>query len=166
MINYSLLSNRYNVRKMNTNDVPLILSLCSNNELYYHYYPPLPTEESIIHDLTVLPPNKTLEDKYFLGYFDQDSLIAVMDLIMSFPNKDTAFIGFFMCDIHIQKQGIGSSIVNELCSSLKQMGINIIRLAMVEANPQATHFWKKNGFTTFKKTMQDNIPLVIAERKL
>ena len=92
MLNYSLLSNRYNVRKMNTNDVPLILSLCSNNEMYYRYYPPFPSEESIVRDLNALPPNKGKDDKYYLGFFDGSALIAVLDLIMSFPSKDIAFI--------------------------------------------------------------------------
>ena len=166
MLNYSLLSNRYNVRKMNTKDVPLILSLCSNNEIYYRYYPPLPTDKSIIHDLTALPPNKTVEDKYYLGYYDDNSLIAVLDLIMSFPSKDIAFIGFFMCDIHVQNKGIGSFIINELCASLKANGMSGVRLAFVKSNPQASHFWKKNDFKEIIETEQDGISLVIAERKL
>ena len=166
MLNYSLLSNRYNVRKMNTNDVPLILSLCSNNEMYYRYYPPFPTEESIVRDLNALPPNKGKDDKYYLGFFDGSALIAVLDLIMSFPSKDIAFIGFFMCDKKVQNKGTGSSIIDELCVYLKQTNIHSIRLAFVKDNPQASHFWKKNGFKEIIKTEQDGISLVIAERNL
>lgn len=165
-MNYSLLSKRYNVRKMNTNDVPLILSLCSYNEIYYRYYPPFPTEESIIHDLNALPTDKTKDDKYYLGYFNEESLVAVIDLIMFYPNVDTAFIGFFMCDINKQNQGIGSYIISELCSYLKEIGIKYIRLAFVKDNPQASHFWSKNDFHEYKQTEQDGISLVIVERKL
>ena len=166
MLNYSLLSNRYNVRKMNTNDVPLILSLCTNNEMYYRYYPPFPTEESIVRDLNALPPNKGKDDKYYLGFFDGSALIAVLNLIMSFPARDIAFIGFFMCDKKVQNKGTGSSIIDELCVYLKQIDIHSIRLAFVKDNPQASHFWKKNGFEKIIETEQDGISLVIAERKL
>ena len=85
---------------------------------------------------------------------------------MSFPAKDIAFIGFFMCDIKVQKKGIGSSIIDELCAYLKRIDIHSIRLAFVKNNPQASHFWKKNGFEKIKETEQDGISLVIAERKL
>lgn len=34
-------------------------------------------------------------DKYYIGYFEGEKLVAVMDLILNFPNKETAFIGFF-----------------------------------------------------------------------
>lgn len=165
-MNYSLLSKRYNVRKMNTNDVPLILSLCLNNEQYYRFYPPLPTEESILCDLSALPPNKAIDDKYYLGYFDDDKLIAVMDLIIGFPNDETAFVGFFMLDAPIQKKCVGTSIISELCSSLKDMGVKYIRLAWAKANSQASHFWLKNDFKIIKETEQDNIALVIGQKDL
>ena len=165
-MNHSLLSKRYNVRKMNTNDVPLILSLCTNNEQYYRFYPPIATVESINHDLTVLPPNKTMDDKYYLGFFEDKSLVAVMDLIMDCPSKGIAFIGFFMLDKSRQNKGIGTLIIDELCSSLKQMGINSIRLAWVKDNPVPNHFWKKNGFKPIKDTEQDGISLVLAQKDL
>ena len=165
-MNCSLLSKRYNVRKMNTNDVPLLFSLCRNNVLYYKYYPPLVTEESLLHDLTALPPKKEAKDKYYVGYFAEDKLIAVMDLIMSYPNPDIAFIGFFMCDVTIQSKGIGTSIIDELCSYMRTIGITSIRLAFVKDNPQASHFWYKNNFIKLKTFAQDNRTLVLAERKL
>ena len=165
-MNYSLLSKRYNVRKMNTNDVPLILSLCANNVLYYQYYPPFVTKESIVRDLSALPPNKDESDKFYLSYFEGDRLIAVIDLVLAYPNEQTAFIGFFMCDTNVQNKGIGSFIIDELSSYLKTIGIMNIRLAFVKDNPQASHFWNKNNFQQIKIVEQNGISLVVAERKL
>ena len=31
-----------------------------------------------------------------MGYYDGEKLIAVMDLILTYPDEQTAFIGFFM----------------------------------------------------------------------
>ena len=89
------------------------------------------------------PPDKESFDKYYLGYYDGEKLIAVMDLILHYPDKDTAFIGFFMTDVSVQNAGIGSVIIDMLCSCLKNYGFSSIRLGWVKGNPQVEHFWKK-----------------------
>ncbi len=35
--------------------------------------------------MTALPPGKAMEDKWFVGFYDGDCLIAVMDLILNYP---------------------------------------------------------------------------------
>lgn len=105
-----LLSNKFSVRELNENDIPLIFLLCKENKTYYYFCPPMVDEEKIREDLYVLPPNKTLDDKHFIGYFDEDKLIAIMDLIKKYPNESTCFIGIFMLDISVQNKGIGSTI--------------------------------------------------------
>ena len=161
------LSNTYHVRRLGEEDVPAILSLCSGNGLYYQHCPPFVTERGIISDMKALPPKKTLSDKYYLGYFDGEKLIAVMDLIMAFPDEKTAFIGFFMTDASVQHAGIGSGIIDELCSFLPTAGYTGIRLCWVKGNPQAEHFWHKNGFTETGVTYDtDRYTVVVAGRDL
>src|SRR5699024_2158262 len=104
------------------------------------------TRRSIAEDLKAVPPGKELRDKYFLGYYEGSKLMAVLDLIRGYPTEDTAFIGFFMTDSSIQKQGIGSSIIKQLCAYLKSKGFSHVRLAWVKDNPQSEHFWHKNDF--------------------
>lgn len=43
--------------------------------------------------LVSLPPKVKIDDKYFVGYFESDKLIAVMDLIDGYPDKKTALLG-------------------------------------------------------------------------
>lgn len=38
----------------------------------------------------------SFKDKYYVGFYHKDKLVAVMDLIVKYPNDETAFIGFFM----------------------------------------------------------------------
>lgn len=52
----------------------------------------------MLNDLKALPEGKSLEDKFYIGFFENDSLIAIMDFILSFPKEDTVFIGLFMMD--------------------------------------------------------------------
>ena len=163
----SLLSDRYLVRRMTKDDIVEIYALCRNNTLYYRYCPPFVTQGSIESDMRALPPDKRYSDKYYLGYYDGERLIAVMDLVLRYPDKDTAFIGFFMTDISIQNVGIGSGIIETLCSCLKSHGFSRIRLGWVKGNPQAERFWKKNLFIETGTTYEtDGHSVVVAQRML
>lgn len=142
----SFFSDQYLVRRLEEDDIEEIYELCSKNTVYYQYCPPFVTRESIADDMKALPPDKDISDKYYIGYYIEEKLIAVMDLIWGYPDKDTAFIGFFMTDVTIQNSGIGSRIIHDLCSNLKGLGFSNVRLGWVKGNPQAEHFWHKNRF--------------------
>ena len=160
-------SKRYHVRALDQNDLDSVLSLCSRNRLYYAHCPPFVTRESISRDMKALPPGKDLSDKYYVGYFNGEKLIAVMDFIASYPNETTAFIGFFMTDISVQNKGTGSMIIDELCSYLPQAGFESVRLGWVKGNPQSEHFWHKNGFAeTGLSYDTDGYTVIIARRDL
>lgn len=166
-MNEKKFSGKYEVRKLNKDDIPKIYDLCKKNSLYYEYCPPMVTEKSIADDLTAFPPNTGIENKYYVGFFDSGKMIAVMDLIDGYPEEKIAFIGFFMTDVSVQNQGIGSAIIAELAVYLKSMGFQAIRLAWVKGNPQAEHFWIKNGFEFLKETSSTAAECVIlAERSL
>ena len=92
------LSKQYKVRRLAEQDVSDIYLLCSRNKLYYRYCPPFVSEESIRGDMKALSPKVEPENKYYIGFYDKDALIGVMDLILGYPDEDTAFIGFFMMD--------------------------------------------------------------------
>ena len=162
-----LISNRYHVRKSLEEDVPDIYRLCCGNSMYYEYCPPFVTEKRIKEDMVTFPPNTTIDDKYYVGFYDDNKLIAVMDLINGYPEDHIAFIGFFMTDSTIQGKGIGSNIISHLCSYLKSQNYNSIRLAWIKGNPQAEHFWLKNEFIMIRETLSTTADSVIlAERFL
>ena len=75
------LSKRFFVRALETEDVDIIYDLCSKNKLFYEFHQPFVTRESILDDRNALPPGKSKEDKAYIGLFDGDMLVAVMDLI-------------------------------------------------------------------------------------
>ena len=162
-----LFSNKYGVRKLTNENIEEIYKLLSRNVLYYEYCPPFVTRQSIMADMNALPPGKMMEDKYYLGYCQQDQLIAVMDLIDGYPEKGIAYIGFFMTDVSVQGNGLGTEIIEDLCDYLVREGYCSIRLAWVKGNPQAEHFWIKNRFVPIMET-ESNIAdtVILAERLL
>lgn len=133
------------LRPITAADLPALLTLCRSNPQYYRHCPPPPSLESLARDLAALPPGKTAEDKYYLGFYDGARLIAALDLITGYPKPDTAFLGFFMLDASLQGQGLGSSLVCTLFDGLAARGFREIRLGWVDTNPQARAFWHKNG---------------------
>lgn len=145
-MNVQELSGQYRVRRLHAGDVEKILALSASNPLFYRYHPPFVTRESILADQTALPPGKTAEDKDYVGFFDQDDLVAVLDVILGYPQEKTAFIGLLMVDAKYQGKGVGSRIISECAACLKQWGFRSIRLAIDEGNPQSKAFWIKNRF--------------------
>ncbi|HFU4377332.1 GNAT family N-acetyltransferase [Streptococcus suis] len=141
----SNLSTRFQVRKLTEADLEQVLALYQTNPLYFEHFPPLPSLESLANDLIDCPPGKELSDKYFLGFWDKERLVAILDLIDGYPTEDTYYIGLFMVDAHFSGQGLGSKIIAELLPQLATR-FKKVRLGYVESNPQSSHFWSKVGF--------------------
>ena len=140
------LSNNYNIRFLNEDDIPIIYDLMKENDIYFKYCPPFPSYLSIKEDMKALPNNKTYDDKYYIGYFKDNELICVMDLIDNYPYNKCAFIGLFMICKKYQNKNIGSSIINDLITYLSKEKYQEIRLGYVKDNNQAKSFWLKNNF--------------------
>ena len=166
MIDISKLGNKYTVRRMSDPDAEDILEFCKENTQYYEYCQAEPTLEQVMSDLHLAPPGIGPEDKYYVGFYQDDDLVAVMDLVDGFPEESIVFIGFFMMSKRLQGQEIGSSIIREVSKYLKSKGITSIRLAIDKGNPQSTHFWKKNGFSVIYEADRDGHVLLVAEKEL
>ena len=165
-IDVSQLSSRFAVRRLSEGDAGMILQICLENPQYYLYRKEGPSVEQALEDLVVTPPGIGPEDKYYVGFFENGTPVAVMDLIGDYPSPDVAFIGFFMMAKAYQGRQIGSGIIRETALYLKSTGKTAIRLAIDKGNPQSSHFWQKNGFTVIKEADRNGHTLLVAERKL
>lgn len=166
-MNINTISKTYNVREIEASDIDEVYKLCKKNSLYYEFLNEHVTLESINKDLKALPPRKNYDDKYYLGFYNQGQLVAVLDLIMKFPDNNTAFIGFFMMNYEFQGLGIGTHIINELSMFLKQKGIKYIRLGYVNGNEQSKNFWVKNNFiATGTESKTEKYTIIIMQREL
>ena len=145
-MNICELSTEYSVRKLTAADIDIIYELSAENTMFYKYCPPYVTRDSILSDMSALPPETSSNDKYYIGFFDGDNLIGIMDLIFNYPNKNTAFIGLFMMKKSMQGKGTGSKIIDECCKLIKSEGYTFVRLGYAKGNPQSEAFWTKNGF--------------------
>lgn len=167
MLEVEKLSRNYGVKQLDASDVPAVYALCRENPQYYQHCPPFVTEESIRADMSALPPKKTLEDKFYLGFYEGGTLVAVMDLILKYPKEETAFVGFFMMNAAYQGKGAGTALMEEVYACLKECGFLFVRLGFAKGNPQSEHFWLKNGFVrTGVEVQNEGYVVVVLEKKL
>lgn len=160
------LSTRYAIRKLNFDDVEMILSFCQSNKQYYACCGKSPCTELIRQDLQITPPGIPMEQKYYIGFFENRTLVAIMDLILGYPDSQSIFIGFFMMHIALQGVGIGSSIIAELLNALKDCGFQSCQLGIDQFNPQSNHFWRKNGFEVIREVAQEDGVILVAQKQL
>ena len=145
-IEINKLSSKYKVKELKASDAAAVLKLECTNPLYFEYCPPTPNIQRVLVDMKALPTKKSLEDKYYIGFFEEKELIAIMDLILYYPNEDTAFIGLFMVLSDKQGTGVGTDMIGECFSELRGIGFSAIRLGYMKRNSQSEAFWHKNNF--------------------
>ena len=166
MLDISKLSGQFDVRRLGDADAAAILSLCKENTQFYFYCEAEPTLSQVLSDLHITPPDTPLSSKYYVGFYQRDDLVAVMDLIDGYPDEDVAFIGFFMMQKALQGRGIGTAIIGGVSAYLKAVGKRTIRLAIDKENPQSAHFWNKNGFLVVKEVDRNGWTLLVEEKAL
>lgn len=160
------LSSDYDVRRLGQEDAEMIFALCQKNTQYYAYCGMTSSLEQIEQDLRVPPPGIPKEQKYYVGFFENGELAAVMDLIDGYPTCAHAFIGFFMLGIERQGRGIGSRIINETLEHLREIGFEKCQLGIDKGNPQSSHFWRKNGFVVIREVEMGIGTILLAEREV
>ena len=166
MIDVTKFSSRYAVRALTEADAGEVLAVCLGNPQYYEYAEARPTPEQVADDMRITPPGVDRSRKYFVGFFEGDALVAVMDLVDGYPEADVGYIGFFMMNAAYQGRRLGSEIIGGVAAYLKALGKRSLRLAIEKDNPQSNHFWEKNGFRIIREVERNGRALLVAERRL
>ena len=166
MIELSKLSERYAVRRMTEADADALFTFCKAHDAFYRYCNAELSRVRILENLRIAPPGIGPKDKYYVGFFQRDALVAVLDLIDGYPRPDVGYIGFFMVNAALEGRGVGTAIIEDVCAYLQSTGKTAVRLAIAEDNPQANHFWRKNGFVVLDKAPMDGWTALVAEKSL
>ena len=164
---FERISSQYQVRRIIEDDLPELLALAEGNPVYYEHLREQPKLERLREDLTKLPPRTTPEDKYFLGFYRDGRLCAVLDLVLRYPNAETAFIGWFILRKDLQGREIGSAAISEVLEFLRRQGFSFVRLCYVKGNPESQAFWEKNRFMPTGIELEDEkYTMVVMQRAL
>jgi len=153
-LDIAALSTSHQVRMITPEDIADVYTLCKSNRKYYEYTNAAPTVESLTEIISRVPEGAESQGKYFVGFYQQDRLVAVLDLITGYPEKDDAFIGWFMVDGQLQRRGIGSQIFADVRAAMIGQGYDHLSLFCEKENTEAIAFWHAQGF---EKTSADNV---------
>lgn len=161
------ISSDYEIKLLGEGDILPLYNLCVSNPGYYRYMKCEPDRDTLKGELTALPPGKRLEDKYFAGIYRGGQMIAILDLIVGYPDPETAFIGWFMVDGAWQGRGFGRKFVAELWAFLKANGFSQVRLGCIVENVEGRRFWERNGFDyTGKHWETEHYTVLVMEKTL
>ena len=166
MIDISEINDSYEVRKLTESDAELVLDLCKRNTLFNFYCKIEPTIELILDDMNSRPVGSDITEKYYVGFLSEGQLIAILDYVDRFPEQDSGYLRFFMLDIELQGNNLGTEIIQRFFSYLRSISRSRVVFAVVADNPQAEHFWLKNGCTYVDTVQADNLTADIVERIL
>lgn len=154
----------YKVRRLTIDGLQELYDFCKANKTYYRYMRMEPTMENLSEVFSTLPPNKDIEDKFFMGIYDDERLVEILDIVRGWPKEDIAYIGWFMVNKDIQGKGIGREIIDKVIEVLRNVGFCAVMLGCIKDNVEAYRFWTKNGFEkTGKET--DTGDYIILEMK-
>ena len=100
---------------------------------------------------TELPPGKTVSDKLLFGVVDRDGLIAVLDVIRSYQNADSWFLGLVFVAPAARGKGLGTELLQALNDYAAEAGANALQLAVTVANPNARKLYMRLGFRVIRE---------------
>lgn len=150
----------YEVKQLENRDAGQVLRLMQSNPQYFTQKPSL---RFVKTEMVRLPQESMIDQKYYLGYYDQGKLIAILDLILDHPQPLYAYIRELMVDARKQNKGIGSQIVQALEEGVAKAGFAHIALEVEENDEDAIRFWEKlnykptqnkNGMIKFEKEQE------------
>ena len=104
------------------------------------------TAESLRQDMAELPPRCTPEQKRFAALWKDGAPWIVLDLVEGWPRPKTMFVGLFVMDPTLRRQGVGRAVMTALLKAAKGAGFERVRLACLLDNPVGHAFWQAMGF--------------------
>ena len=153
--------------RLTEQDLPTLLAFCCENQAYFSYMQSTPELETLREQLTILPPNAHLEQKLFMGLWEEDTLVAIADLVKDWPKSGTVYIGWFMLANRLQHKGLGSRLERQIEGYLRAAGYHTMRLACVEENLPALSFWQRCGFhCTGQRVDQGKYVVLLMEKPI
>ncbi|HSQ97170.1 MAG TPA: GNAT family N-acetyltransferase [Rickettsiales bacterium] len=147
-------------------DLDLVQKFLEHNEDYFKITTGKGVSEfegGLLFD--VLPPNKTIDDKFIIGLFDNNVLVGLVDLVQNYTEENQWIIGEFILDINYRHKSIGNKLLQNIEELLLNLKVSSLIAVAQENNDVALKFWSENHFKEIKKDKIDIVMFKKLERK-
>lgn len=159
----------YDIRKITGDDYEDLYNLQLTNPDYFSYMQEHEvTVEECIKGTKALPPNTSLNQKFYMGFYSEDKLEIIMDLIVDYPDKGIVWIGLLMVDAKLKRRGLGREVMLALIKLLLSNSFYSIQLGVIESNYSALSFWNSLNFNEIRRSNivdneESNIEVIVME---
>ncbi|OLL27228.1 GNAT family N-acetyltransferase [Burkholderia sp. SRS-W-2-2016] len=106
----------------------------------------LPTSDAAIEVLDALPPGKGYSDKFVYEVVLDAEAVGCMEMVRGYPETDIAFIGLLLFRERFQGRGLGPQVLLLAEAIGTGWQCRALRIAVIDTNPRAFNFWKREGF--------------------
>lgn len=130
------LRNDYTIESLTIDDIEIAEALCLRCSGYYILHDGvLPSTEKVKEIFTVLPPDKSYEDKFVLGIFkNSNNLIGIIDVVKNFPVDGQWIIGLLIIDPKERGNGLGKKVHEALAEWAVKLGAKSFRIGVIADN--------------------------------
>ena len=144
----------YHIVKVTEEQYNDVFQLEKSNPQYFSYEQDHElTYDECIKGILELPPNTSKDKKFFIGFYKDERLIAIMDYIEDYPSSKIAWIGLFMVHGELKGKGIGTEIIEKFKDATYKCNYISIQLGCIEENASAHSFWINQGFKEIRRVV-------------
>lgn len=137
----------YTVKRLTPADVDEILALQAKHSEYHQHYQTSPvTKADILAELETLPPKAVPEQKFYLGFYAQDELVVLVDLVLDHPQANCTWLGLVMTEKTKLRQHYATKVLTALRSALKREGYKELMTSSALSDVNAQAFLNAQGF--------------------
>ncbi|AJC23040.2 GNAT family N-acetyltransferase [Pandoraea pulmonicola] len=105
-----------------------------------------PAPNAAVDVLDALPPGKDATDKFVYEVACDAQAIGCLEMVRHYPETGVAFIGLLLFREIYQGRGFGPQAVRFAEAVASHWQCHVLRLAVLDTNPRAFDFWKREGF--------------------
>ena len=160
---------QWEVRPVAREDFDAVLALLERCSDFFELSGAPITAEALGQDMAELPPRCAPEQKHYAALWRDGVPHAVLDLVEGYPRPGTLYVGLFVTDPALRRQGTGRAVMTALLKAAKGARFDRVRLACLQANPAGHAFWEAMGFQDLRQDTllgERSDPVWIMERLL
>lgn len=105
-------------------------------------------DDAYVRDFfTATPPDLGPDCLLHYGVMEGPAMVGMICIAEGYEYPDDWWVGLMLLDPAFRNRLIGRRVVNMVKERAKRRQINMIKLAVLSANPRGLAFWQREGFT-------------------
>lgn len=104
-------------------------------------------DQTFVHNFfNAVPPEVPKTGLHTFGVMQEDAMVGIVAIAAGYEFHDDWWIGLLLLDKHFRGQGLGAAAVDAIKARAKAEDIAMLKLSVLDANPRAAAFWRREGF--------------------